>query len=137
MTARPAPEPDALIGVWRMVSYTQEDESGRMVAGPLGDAPDGLLIYTADGHVSVSMAPTGSAATQESYMGYAGRWHLNGDEVIHEVLVSAHPPMVGTKQSRTPLLSEDGTLLTLRGAAVLPVGGRRPRRELNWRRVSP
>ncbi|MGW8886174.1 lipocalin-like domain-containing protein [Streptomyces sp. NPDC055749] len=125
--------PDDVVGVWRLDSYTEVDENGKTVAGPLGDAPAGLLIYTADGHVSVSMMKTGEGPALETYMGYSGRWRLTGDEMTHTVVVSAHPRMAGTEQVRRAAL--DGAALSLRGTAVNPVGGRAPERVLTWRRA--
>lgn len=125
--------PDDVVGVWRLASYTEVDEAGSTVAGPLGDSPAGLLIYTADGHVAVGMMKTGEGPALETYMGYSGRWRLAGDEMTHTVLVSAHPRMAGTEQVRR--VSLDGSALSLRGTAVNPVGGRAPERVLTWRRA--
>ena len=65
-----------IVGVWHLDAFHDVDEAGRPVGeGPLGPAPSGMLIYTPDGHVSVSMMPTGhSGAPGPSYMGYAGEW---------------------------------------------------------------
>lgn len=125
--------PLEVVGVWRLASYTELDEDGATVAGPLGEAPEGLLIYTADGHVAVSMMKTGDGPSRETFMGYSGRWLLAGDEMTHEVVVSAHPRMAGTRQVRRAAL--DGRTLSLRGTAVNPVGGRTPERVLTWRRA--
>lgn len=110
--------PQDVVGVWRLVSYTEAGEDGAPVAGPLGGAPEGLLVYTADGHVAVSMMKTGDGPAPESYMGYSGHWRLAGDEMTHEVVVSAHPAMAGSSQARRVAL--DGGLLSLRGTAVTP-----------------
>ncbi|MDQ1050682.1 lipocalin-like domain-containing protein [Streptomyces sp. V4I2] len=127
--------PEEVVGVWRLASYTEVDEDGTTAAGPLGEAPAGLLIYTADGHVAVSMMKTGDTPALETYMGYSGHWRLAGDRMTHRVLVSAHPRMAGTEQLRRVAL--DGDTLTLRGTAVTPVGGRAPERLLTWRRAKP
>ncbi|MEV0929285.1 lipocalin-like domain-containing protein [Streptomyces phaeochromogenes] len=127
--------PEEVVGVWRLASYTEVGEDGGTVAGPLGEAPAGLLIYTADGHVAVSMMKTGDAPALETYMGYSGQWRLAGDRMTHRVQVSAHPRMAGTEQIRRVAL--DGETLSLRGTAVTPVGGRAPERVLTWRRAKP
>ncbi|QQM43706.1 lipocalin-like domain-containing protein [Streptomyces liliifuscus] len=127
--------PEEVVGVWRLASYTEVGEDGGTVAGPLGEAPAGLLIYTADGHVAVSMMKTGEAPALETYMGYSGQWRLAGDRMTHRVQVSAHPRMAGTEQIRRVTL--DGETLSLRGTAVTPVGGRAPERVLTWRRARP
>jgi len=125
--------PEEVVGVWRLASYTEVGEDGGTVPGPLGEAPAGLLIYTADGHVAVSMMKTGDSPALETYMGYSGHWRLAGDRMTHRVQVSAHPRMAGTEQIRRVTL--DGETLSLRGTAVTPVGGRAPERVLTWRRA--
>jgi hypothetical protein len=125
--------PEEIVGVWRLASYTEVGEDGGTVPGPLGEEPAGLLIYTADGHVAVSMMKTGNAPALETYMGYSGRWRLAGEQMTHRVLVSAHPRMAGTEQIRRATF--DGETLSLRGTAVTPVGGRAPERLLTWQRA--
>ncbi len=41
---RPDSGPNAVLGTWRMVSATVEDEDG--VSRPYGDRPNGLLVFT-------------------------------------------------------------------------------------------
>lgn len=122
-----------LVGVWRLVEYHELDEAGTASEGPLGPAPEGLLIYAQDGWVSVSMmrGPSDPPAADgaETFMGYTGRWWLKGDQVVHEVLVSAHPGQVNTAQVRDVVL--DGDDLTLYGTPLRGEG----RRRLRWRKV--
>jgi hypothetical protein len=121
-----------LTGVWRLREYTERDEDGVTRPGPLGERPDGLLIYEPTGFMSVSMMARGPDATPESFMGYAGRWRLHGaGRVVHLVAVSAHPQMVGTAQERE--FHVEGDALTLTGAAVIST---KPLvRALRWERV--
>jgi hypothetical protein len=132
------PSADDLVGVWRLVAYFELDDAGVTSEGPLGPAPEGLLMYGADGHVAVSMmrTPCGPGPAwpdvpdgQETFMGYAGRWRLAGDQVVHQVQVSAHPRQVNTEQVRDVVL--DGDDLTLYGTRLTGDG----RRMLRWRRV--
>jgi hypothetical protein len=125
--------PADVVGVWRLVSYTESGPDGAVLAGPLGEAPEGLLVYTGGGHVTVSMMRTGEGPAAETYMGYAGRWRLEGEVMTHHVQVSAHPRMAGTAQVRRAAL--EGATLRLSGTAVAPVAGRNPERVLTWRRV--
>jgi hypothetical protein len=121
----------SVVGAWTLVSYLDVDESGRTRGGPLGEDPYGLLIYSPTGHVSVSMMSSRDGPEAERYMGYAGRWRLDGGCVIHDVLVSSHPHLAGTRQVRDVVLDDDR--LTLAGVSLL--GGRPQRRVLTWRRV--
>lgn len=128
---------DDLVGVWRLVAYFELDPTGTTSEGPLGPAPEGLLMYGRDGYVAVSMMRTGDGADpaappngRETFMGYAGGWRLAGDTVVHRVDVSAHPRQVGTEQVRDVEL--DGDRLTLYGTRLDGLG----RRKLEWRRVA-
>lgn len=136
-----------LIGVWRLLSYFDVDDTGKTREGPLGLAPRGLLIYGADGYMSVSMMRTDqdslpcSASSkdvraapmnpQTTFMGYAGKWRLIGRRVIHEVKVSAHHHMVDTELVRD--WSLDGDRLTIYGTSL--IGEKPQRRVLNWQRA--
>lgn len=118
-----------LAGVWRLVSFHDIDDAGRASTGPLGTDPAGVLIYTEDGHVSVSMMRT-EPGPAPGFMGYAGRWHRDGDQVVHRIEVTPRPDWVGTEQTRAAEF--DGDRLTLH--AQTTVDGRPQRRVLVWRR---
>jgi Lipocalin-like domain len=47
--------PGVLAGTWQLVAFHDLDDEGNRHEGPLGDQPRGLLCYSADGHVSVTM----------------------------------------------------------------------------------
>ncbi|WP_227982748.1 lipocalin-like domain-containing protein [Nocardia spumae] len=120
-----------LVGTWELLSYYDIDDADVRSEGPLGPAPRGLLIYTAQGSVSVSMMRTDSTAATNAFMGYAGTWRTTGTAtVMHAISVCSNPAWAGTEQVRH--LSLDGDVLTLVGAAR--VDGRTQRRILTWRR---
>ncbi|WP_019544756.1 lipocalin-like domain-containing protein [Streptomyces sulphureus] len=120
-----------LVGVWRLQAFHDVDEAGRPVGeGPLGTAPDGMLVYTAGGHVSVSMMPT-TPGPGPSYMGYAGDWRAVGGKVVHRIRISSRADWIGTEQSRDAELN--GDVLTVR--ATREVDARPQRRVLVWRRA--
>ncbi|MFC8363449.1 lipocalin-like domain-containing protein [Streptomyces griseorubiginosus] len=122
-----------IVGVWHLDAFHDVDEAGRPVGeGPLGPAPSGMLIYTPDGHVSVSMMPTGHSAAQgPSYMGYAGEWWEQDGKVVHRIHISSRRDWIGVEQSRDAEL--DGDVLTVR--ATREVDARPQRRVLVWRRA--
>ncbi|GLZ38909.1 lipocalin-like domain-containing protein [Actinokineospora sp. NBRC 105648] len=123
--------PADLVGAWALAGYVEVDATGTESTGPLGEHPVGLLIYQADGHMSVSMMRTGGAGP-ETFMGYAGTWRLDGPRVRHAVVVSAHPNQVDTELVRD--IEGSGDVVVLHGSAV--VDGRAVRRKLTWRRES-
>jgi len=119
-------ELDQLIGTWELQGSASVDGDG-VIRHLHGEAPKGLLLYTADGSVSatVSSGPT----SNELDVSYAGRVTVRGDTVTHHVLVGAVPYVVGTELVRDAELASDGTLrYTVRGpdgAAVTTVTWRR------------
>jgi hypothetical protein len=122
-----------LVGVWRLESFHDLDPEGRREEGPLGSAPSGLLIYSADGHVSVTMMRTGSPQPpRPDYMSYAGTWRREGDRVVHTIDIAPDPSWLGTDQVRE--LELRGDRLALVGSALV---GPARRRVLDWRRVGP
>ncbi|MCX4634060.1 lipocalin-like domain-containing protein [Streptomyces platensis] len=136
-TRPPVVRPEELIGAWELTSYVSVDEGGALGEGPLGPEPRGLLIYSADGRVSVSMMrgdppPADREGPVPRFMGYAGTWRLSGRQVVHDVTVSSHGYLVGSRQTRR--LVFDGALLTLSGSAGA-AGGPPQERVLTWRRA--
>jgi hypothetical protein len=107
-----------LIGAWRLVEHSYLEEDGSTSEGPLGNQAVGLLLYHEDGYVAASMMRTqhltgdgGSApptylGSSDDYLGYAGRWHLRGDTVVHEVAIGSHRRVVNTEQIREVRMHE-------------------------------
>jgi len=117
-----------MVGAWRLVSFHDLDDAGARHEGPLGDQPRGLLCYSADGHVSVTMMRTGPAG-EPAYMSYAGTWRCEGTQVVHTITVAPVASWLGTDQVRD--MEPDGDRLTLYGTAL---AGPPRRRVLEWRR---
>ncbi|MFF5982378.1 lipocalin-like domain-containing protein [Streptomyces olindensis] len=115
-----------LVGVWRLVSFHTLAPDGSVSPGPLGEHPEGLLFYSAGGHVAVHMMP---ADGPPQYLSYAGTWHLDGDRVVHILTVAGRTEWLGTGQVRR--LELDGDLLTLTGQALSSPD----RRVLVWQRT--
>ena len=51
---------EKLIGAWHLVHIDSPDPDGKSASGP---QPEGMLIYTQDGHMSVQLMYPGSAET--------------------------------------------------------------------------
>ena len=81
---RPGTDRDRLIGAWRLASITGPD--GKPVTT---DVPIGMLIYTADGHMSVQLMYPKSASTlsndyvRNGYEASFGSYDIN--EATHTV----------------------------------------------------
>lgn len=114
-----------LLGRWDILAWEQLYDDGRRQL-PMGDALTGFIRYTEDGDMIVLISKqerkafeTGGqwdasaeekATAYESTLSYAGRWELNGDQVIHKVDISLFPNWVGGQQKRQVELRGDGTL---------------------------
>ena len=141
--------PEELVGTWALVDWRIEYLDGR-VTRPFGVDAAGQLVYSADGHMSASVSRAGrsrldaanarlasvadKAAAFDGYFHYAGRWHLDGNTVVHSVDLALNPDFVGSEQRRR--VDFDGAQ-DLQLSADEPVGERGARRHvLAWRRVA-
>jgi hypothetical protein len=136
---------EQLVGSWHLKHWKlgfSDSEDSRFV---FGEHPSGLLVYTADGWMSAAICASDRAPfppvlnhrelpddlltrAYHSYFHYAGRWHVQGQDVIHEVSMSLNPNFPGSRQLRHARL--DGDILVLRGEE--PQGERTRLHELTW-----
>ena len=136
----------ALIGAWLMERWEVQYADGHVTL-PFGADAHGLIIYSADGWMSATMcaarrtqldAPTPNSASLESraavfaeYLGYGGHWSLDGNTIVHHVMHSLNPILIGSEQRRDATLS--GDVLSLEAAEQTP----RPRiHRIRWRRAA-
>src|SRR5438445_6346553 len=118
-TNRAIPPPGAmasqLIGVWTLVSYTDEQE-GRQDTHPFGPKPEGFLIYTADGFVSAQLMKPGRSAFRSrdwhhgtpeeyvesgsGYIAYCGTYEVDeaNETVTHLPSVALLPNLIHGSQ---------------------------------------
>lgn len=135
------------IGTWKLVSYEVRRADGH-VTYPWGNSPQGRLIYTGDGYVSVAMMGSDrkafasteikhgteeeKVAAVDSYISYSGTYEVKGSKVIHHVEISLFPNWVGKEQVRN--FAFDGRRLML---STDPAKGDEKRKtgHLIWERV--
>ncbi len=116
-----------LVGTWKLVSSTRKDVESGEESRTFGSHPTGFLNYSADGRVMVIMVgdnrkpPGGPVPTEpemvalfKSALAYAGRYTVEGNQVIHHVEASTDPLRAGTGLVRS--FSLDGKVLTLTAA---------------------
>jgi hypothetical protein len=120
-------EKSDLLGAWQLESWSIGHEGRDDVSFPFGENPIGLLLYTSDDWMSVSVCASGRAAlppglpqslpdealadAYRGYFHYAGRFRVRGDNVTHYVTQSLDPGFVGSEQQRHVEL--DGLTLVL------------------------
>jgi hypothetical protein len=132
----------ALIGTWRLERWELVYDDGRPPECPLGADAEGFLIYTADGHVSATLARRSrprladddgaKARAYEAYFGYAGRYEVRDGAVVHHIAIAPDPALTGATTLRNAVL--DGDRLTLSGPDFA-AGSPRSHRIL-WRRAA-
>lgn len=141
---------EALVGAWRLVRWTIEYPGTARVTEPFGVDPEGQLLYAREGQMSavlqrrarprLSSADVGAVGDAEKarafsgYLHYAGRWHVAGGCVVHEVDCALNPNLVGTRQVRRVTLR--GHALELVAEECLEGTARSRRHALLWRRAA-
>ena len=141
---------EALLGVWRVLSYDVRQGSGRLIQ-PLGPHPLGYLSYDAAGNMSAhlmrhdlprlspealrlsmrdpeqteSLSPAAAEEIAAAWRGYVGYWgtytvDAAAGAIHHQVVGASLPNMVGTKQTRGFKL--EGNQLTLEADLILGRG---------------
>jgi hypothetical protein len=139
----------ALVGSWRLVRWEIAYPASGRVSTPFGIDATGLIVYAPDGFMSVVLrrrerladrragAPDLSEHDQafcfSTYMHYAGRWHVEGEEVVHAIEHALHPDLVGTRQRRRVELHGDE--LELRGDERFDTTGAVRAHRVSWRRA--
>lgn len=117
---------------------------------PMGEAPEGVLVYTKDGTMITTIGlpgrlpidggdPLAGPVEQRleamtTFIAYAGTFHVAGGDVVHEVTMSLFPNWVGTTQRRHVSLSPDGRTLVL-SADPFVLRGRLSTQRLTWERM--
>ncbi len=118
-----------LLGAWRLESWSFVYDDGRPPGYPLGPDAKGIILYTADGHVSATLMRT--SGTAESFA-YAGRYEVRDGAVFHLIEIATNPALVGITSTRYIALESDR--LTLSGPDFSADSGRT--QKIVWRRGS-
>ncbi len=146
-----SPESSAsqLVGVWRLVSYTDLQE-GREDSFPFGPEPEGFLIYTPDGFVSAQLMKPGRSLFQSrdwrggtpdeyqhagsGYIAYCGVYEVDEKKqtVTHIPSIALVPKLILKGQLRLITLSGDRLTLcaVANGGSNKPSGMAKSRRTL-------
>jgi hypothetical protein len=136
-----------LVGNWRLVAYLFHPDDGDEYA-PFGDNATGLITYTADGFMQVSVAASDrttydandfqggtveqQAAAARSYLTYAGRYEVRDDRVLHIQEISLLPYRDNVTLERYAEL--DGDRLTLT-TPPMSLGGNMGIGRIIWQRA--
>jgi hypothetical protein len=142
---------ERFVGVWELRTIRDREAGGPEHDLPeFGPAPEGRLLYTDSGHVSVNFMRPGrepwAAEDQPSdlersraaagYGAYAGRFTVLETEAVvrHHIEVALIPNRVGGELVRHYAFHEGGNRLTLRPPPFIREG-RAIERALTWERI--
>lgn len=121
---------DPLVGVWKLISFHSIDNEGNISKGPLGDMPEGILIYTNEGYMSVNMMDTEEESGATTYKSYAGQWYRENNEVTHQIMIAPNSAWIGTLQVRIMVLN--GDILNLYGNSIIE---KNQSKVLEWKKI--
>lgn len=106
----------SFFGTWKLESFEIEETSGNV--RPWGTGTHGLLIYSATGHMSVSInrnvenkSDVPAQNIYDSILFYSGTFKVDGKTITHQVTQASNPQRIGKTMLRFAKL--DGDLLTL------------------------
>ncbi|WP_085108775.1 lipocalin-like domain-containing protein [Mycolicibacillus trivialis] len=122
----------AVLGGWHLESFSTTDAETGVVSTPLGEQPQGLILYTADGHMSAQLARRDGSG----YLAYGGRFSADEDTATlrHDVQMSSTPELLAAPQFRRAHL--EGDRLTLSATMTGPTGAT-SHATLVWGRAAP
>ncbi len=110
-------KPEQVHGAWNLISFEIENPEGQR--SPWGKNTHGLLLYSASGHMSVSInkdfesSDEGeSADTLDSILFYSGTYVVEGDVIRHQVTEASNPKRIGKEMIRHAQLKGDALDLT-------------------------
>jgi Lipocalin-like domain len=98
-----------IVGSWKVISYEVEFQDGGAAQRPLGDRPNGYLLFNADGRMTAYLEAGGRkgahtdeerAAAFKSLMAYTGKYRVEGDTWTTMVDGAWNAEWVGTAQKR-------------------------------------
>ena len=130
-------------GAWRLVSYIESPVDGSPKRSPLGEEPQGIIMYTPDGYMSAQLmrpgrrkfAPEEFVEEAAGYIAYSGPFYVDEEKqtLVHSVDVSLFPGWLGQTQARLGRI--EGDLLHLTTATPINSGGAKVMASLTWKRA--
>jgi hypothetical protein len=144
---------EILVGSWTLVSCVETDVMTGEVFLPMGDAPQGFILYTPDGYMSAQLSSPDRAnfADDDMYQGLADEYTAAGKSdlaysgpyrvddarrtVEHGMAISLFPNWTGDRQLR--IVELDGDILRLNTDGPSMFNGSLKNATVTWRRAAP
>lgn len=126
------------VGVWKLVDYRIRLEDGSEIL-PLGSAPLGQIVYTANGRMTAhlmhgGLPDPGASAFPDPLVGggYCGGYRIEGNRVFHDVEIASVAGRPGTTLMREWSFDGADLLLTAHNGPRAPMPNTAT---LRWRRM--
>ena len=112
----------SVVGTWRLLSWVSEEAESGKINNVFGERPNGYLIYTAGGRMSVNLSADGrkplsgdrfSTPAEEraqafsTGIAYSGTYDITAEGIMHHVEVATFQNWVGTDQFRYVVVEGD------------------------------
>lgn len=137
------------VGVWRLTSAISVDEETGSTTNRFGAKPDGYIIFSPDGYMSVVINAEGrqpvsgspeklteeQARLYSTMTAHAGKYRISDGRLIHRVDVAHDPKMVGADLLRSLRFLSDNQLESTLPPITTPAG-KKMRIVLLWQRVN-
>ncbi|MCL7986869.1 lipocalin-like domain-containing protein [Sphingobacterium sp. lm-10] len=137
-----------LTGAWKLLSYIEISTDGADSFFPLGNTPNGILIYSADGYMSVQIAGTDDKEetlladsakyldiNYRNFLVFSGSYHTDNRQatVVHEVITSVTPALIGKTVERDVTFEAD--ILYLKSTRPILSHGKMVNSYMTWQRM--
>jgi Lipocalin-like domain len=105
----------SVVGTWKLLSWVAEDAESGKITNVFGERPNGHLIYTAGGRMTVNISADGRkplsgdrfttpaderAQAFSTNVAYSGTYDITPEGIMHHVEVATFQNWVGTEQFR-------------------------------------
>ena len=112
----------SVIGAWKLLSWVSEDAESGKISNVFGEKPNGYLIYTPGGRMTVNLSADGRkplsgdrfttpaeerAQAFSTGIAYSGTYDITPEGIMHRVEVATFQNWVGTEQFRYVVVEGD------------------------------
>ena len=112
----------SVVGTWRLLSWVSEDSETGKISNVFGEKPNGYLIYTPGGRMTVNLSADGRkplsgdrfttpaeerAQAFSTGIAYSGTYDITPEGIMHRVEVATFQNWVGTEQFRYVVVEGD------------------------------
>jgi Lipocalin-like domain len=138
----------AIVGVWKMTSWTRKETGSGKLVKTFGERPAGIVIYTKGGHFVTFVAgqdrkapekpdPTDAERVElfKSMYGFGGTYKVNGDKLVTHLDTSWNHAWTGTDRPPTVVAIKDKQMTAISSPFKSNLDGQEIVVTTTWERV--